>query len=118
MGMSMSVYVGPYLKVEVPDDKIDDLLDEFQDLVQDGRGESGENDADLYLIPNQDLPGVSRPMSFDRHEGDYKPIEFRSITEHVEECEAFTELVCPLLQELRENGFEFRECWGVVTGWF
>lgn len=115
MGMSISVYVGPYLQAEVPDDKINDLLDKFQELVQDGRGETGLDDDHLYLIPNVDLTGVSRPMTFERHGGDYKPFDLQNVAH---ECHAFTELVRPVQQELRTMGCEFKECWGVVTGWF
>jgi len=115
MGMSMSVYVGPYLQVEIPDDKIDDLLDKYQKLVQDGRGESGGNDADLYLIPNVDLPDVSRPMTFERDGGDYKPVNIQG---KMYECHAFSNLVRPVEQELSAIGCKYKECWGIVTGWF
>jgi hypothetical protein len=116
MGMALSVYIGPYLKVfDLPDEKVDELLSKHQNLVCDGRGESGCKDEHVYLIPNQKLPGVSRQMSFDKYSEESEPFEIPAVSH---ECYRFGVLAKPVIEDIRAMECGCKECWGIVTGWF
>lgn len=116
MSMNLSVYVGPYL--EIPDGD-DDLYWDHDDIVTDGRGEAAKDAEPLYLIPNREIPCVTREMSFDRHD-EYLvvPIVDRDVDGLLLEMDAFRDMAKPYLDALTESGGTFQLKWGIVCGVF
>lgn len=61
MSMNLSVYVGPYIQCENLDHE---MIEDWEHIVIDGRGEAGVDESTTYLIPNVKIPGINRPMTF------------------------------------------------------
>lgn len=112
MGMNLTVYVGPYLSVP-KDSGFDWML--WDSVVCDGRGEAGDGEPNLILIPNRKLEGVERAMSVDLH-GTH-PITQINPAAIVKESAAFSRLASEVIQWCDNHGIEIHEAWGVVPCW-
>lgn len=107
MGISLSVYVGPYLKCSP---SIGHDCDNLYDLI--GNGEC-VGDFDL-LGPNITMPEIQRQLKFARHQGNaVTPID--SI---VREMALFESQFAHDIREIRGDYHSVEVCWGVVPGWF
>lgn len=109
MSMDLRVYVGPYIEA---DGVSDEIIDRYESLLCSGRGELGVGEARKYLIPNCELAGVNRQMSFDRHD---EPPVFE-----IDDCDrertALRNIAEPFLESVRKNGGTAVTRWGVVCG--
>lgn len=111
--MHLSVYVGPYFVVSRS--VWEDVLDKWESLVRDGRGEAGVSEPDLILVPNRKLPGISRSMRVEIHgKQDMCEISGDDIRREVA---AFTSLANELLEWCEENDVHYVRTWGVVPCW-
>lgn len=112
MGCRLITYVGPYLMLPKDFEWYD-----FDSIVSDGRGESGDDDAFCCLIPNQKLEGIEREMSVDPHGGGQDVAHINPAT-IVRESAALSRLAAPLFKYCDENDIEISEAWGVVPQWY
>ena len=82
MGMTFSVYVGPYVKAYgARNGNERELLDSFDDILQDGRGEWGvydSSDNSLYVIPSDEVLDLNAHFGrvFSRDDADVVPLAF------------------------------------------
>ena len=110
MSISLHVYVGPYIEVwNCPQE----LIEKYDNILSDGRGESGASEARTFLIPNVDLKGVKRQLSWDRH-SECNPTEIPAISH---ECCRFDDLIRGFKTDVFEANGEFLTHWGVVPGY-
>lgn len=78
--MTFSVYVGPYVKsYGARNGNERELLDSFDDILQEGRGESGlcdSSDNSLYVIPSEEVLDMNAHLGrvFSRDEADVVPV--------------------------------------------
>lgn len=114
MSMHLTVYVGPYLVVP-KNSKFN--LDDWCEAFCSGRGESGYTEDGWYLIPNRDVDGIDRVMSFDRY-SDNDTVTSIDLGAQVYEMSAMRQLAAKLIAWCNENNVPFRVEWGVVPGWF
>ena len=111
MSINLQVYVGPYLEVR----NIDyELIEKYEAMIRDGRGESGSREEVRYVIPNVQMEGTSRQMTFDKY-SETPVIELDDINQ---EMRAFGKLIAPFLIGLGKAGGSFGAKWGVVCGYF
>lgn len=111
MGLSFSVYVGPYLVV--PESFNLYAVDGFDDIIWEaGRETRDSGDKRLYA-PNQALPGITRQKTFDRDDSGVS-ISIMGIDLYYE-IEAFKELIAPVIEHLRQNETTYWINWGIVT---
>lgn len=119
MGMSFSVYVGPYLHVQSARSAVDEYIaDQWSYLVRDGMMENNDDmDRSIWIL--QDCNGVfDRVCEFDRT-GDTPPetgITARSVGE---ETAKMTDWVSEIVKEIEEidEDAEVSIRWGVVCCW-
>ena len=110
MGMDLTVYVGPFLEVvDCDEDVWDELFEDIEELLHEGRGEAGNEECSKYLIPNCDVDGIERQMCFREH--DDLPVISLTPAEVQRELDCFKEHCSPLLA-LQGHDVVFR--WGVV----
>ena len=110
MSMNLTVYIGPYLIVPKTFEWYG-----FDSLVTDGRCEAGTDDAELYLIPNLDVQGISRQLQFDRHSE--TPVVSIEPVGVGEETMRFRTHVESLIVHCRRHKISVRMEWGVVPCW-
>lgn len=115
MSMHITVYLGPYLEVSGISQE---LVEEFESLVACGRGELRCGESHRYLVPNQPLEGVDRPLRLGRGEGDPPPPLDMSEAIMSWEKGKFYKGLTPLLERLKALEIDYRICWGVVCGIF
>ena len=114
MGMSLTVYVGPYLIVPKHSGFPVDWM-KWDTIVCDGRGEAGSDEKDLILIPNCKLDGIERTMQFERH-GEQDIVQISPAT-IVRESAAFSRLASEIFKWCDSHEVEIHEAWGVVPHW-
>lgn len=112
MGISLTVYIGPYFII--PKDSGFDWYD-WDAFVCDGRGEAGVGESDLILIPNRDLDGIDRDMHVDRL-GQQQVVNINPAT-IVRECGAFARMAGEVIKHCDDHGIEIRQAWGIVPCW-
>lgn len=111
MSGELSVYIGPYLVLPKDFD-----WEDFESIVTEGRGEYGIDDEKLTLVPNRDLPGISREMTIERTgEQQFSQINPATI---VRETAALSKLASPIFDYCDENDIEIMEAWGIVPRWY
>ncbi len=114
MGMNIYHYLGPALKVELPEsvDQWEDLLEEV--LHEALRGLNGEGDKSVaqFYGPNESREGYFQWSSDDWSEGRFLDIATLNIQA---EMAAFEKAWKPEIDKLREVGFKV-ECTYVVGG--
>lgn len=111
MSMNLTVYVGPYLRVvNCPDD----LVYKYESVVCDGRGELYTEDPDdvTYVVPNCDLPGVTRQLQFSRD--DDMPVIDIDDMDREKEMDAFRSVAWAFIDEAEAAGASVETRWGVV----
>lgn len=114
MSMHLSIYVGPYLIVP----KVTKVkLDKWTDVVHCGRGELTTTDDEWYLVPNCELPGVERKMTFDYCDEECAPLAI-SPGDHESEIDAMKGVCSELIEWLEKNHMPYVMRWGVVQGLF
>ena len=111
MGMSMSVYVGPYLVLPKDFDWWP-----FDEIVTCGRGESSMHDSNLILIPNRELENDERPKHFHKNGDNQDIVRLLSLTAEIE-VKLLAELAKPLVDHCIENGVSFHYEFGIVPSW-
>jgi hypothetical protein len=109
MSMNLSVYVGPYLEV---DRAFDFYANGFDSLLADGRMEAAEEGEPLRLIPNCDVPGITRQTAWDRYSD--MPVLAVGSEMIIAEKASFRELAAPVLRHCRELNIPVKLCWGAV----
>ena len=109
MSMQLSVYVGPFIWTRT---KNDELIDKHSAIVTEGRGELACDEAGQFVIPNAKLPGITRPLAFDK----YSHSPALSLRNDTGEMAAFEELAKPFTDDLKAAGIEYSMTWGVVCG--
>ena len=97
MGMNFYTYIGPYLILPKDFDWYP-----FDEIVTCGRCESGIDDKDLILIPNQKLESVKRETTFDKHGGDFEVTQINPAT-IVRENRMLNKLAKPLIDHCDQN---------------
>lgn len=112
MGMSLDIYVGPYMKVN-RSSGFD--WTKWEDCICNGRGEFGVGESDWILIPNQKLEGVERQMLFDRM--DSGVVWSIGPSDILREIDAFSSLASGAIRWCYENGAEWSRAWGIVPSW-
>lgn len=112
MGMNYKVYIGPYFVLS-KEDKFPWI--NWDSIVFEGRGESGVNENELILIPNQKLEGIEREMNFDL---DCDSIVEISPEEIDNEISAFVNLANEIIIYCNEKSIEIKRKWGIVPSWF
>lgn len=111
MGLSFSIYVGPYLVV--PESANLYAVDGFDDIVWEiGRETRKDGEKRLYA-PNQTLPGTTRQNMFDRDDSGVSVPIMRMELHY--EIEAFKELIKPVIEHLNKNETSHWINWGIVT---
>jgi hypothetical protein len=110
MSMNLSIYVGPYLEVAPSFEWYD-----WENVVTDGRMEARETGEQCFLIPNVNLPGIERRMSWERT--DETPVV--EMSEHCRDREiaAFAVLIVKLLKHMDAHCLQWSIKWGVVPCW-
>jgi len=112
MSVELHIYVGPYLEVHGIDR--DSVVFDFDDVIYDGRGEDGIDDSVKYLLPNIDLPGASRQMSFSK---DDEALVFEISSDDREtEMSAFIDITKELREYMTNSGIQFMIKWDIVCG--
>jgi hypothetical protein len=113
MGLNLSVYVGPYLEV-TGGSNARLLLESFDDVLTDGRGENGSGQHELILIPNQD---IGRQASFDKYEEIIQPIAIAASKVQLE-LEYMRDMANTFIAAHESTGGKCEVLWGVVCGMF
>ena len=107
MSAKLYVYVGPYAILPKDFD-----WHGFDEIIDDGRRDEGDNDEVLYLIPNKPLEPKARQMFW--HRGADLRVMHISWANIARECRLFRQLAEPLWRHCEEHGVEIREGWGIV----
>jgi hypothetical protein len=109
VSIQLSVYVGPYFVVPKGFDWF-----KFESLVCEGRGEVGSED-EMILVPNCNLPGVSRQMRFSRD--DETPVVAITPMAIARECNAFATAAIAVVNYCNRKQIDITTRWGVVPCW-
>ena len=112
MGISLTVYVGPYFILS-KNSKFN--WHDWESVVCDGLGEVGIDEPYLILIPNSRLEGITREMRIDS----YYPHTISHINPAaiVKETAAFVRLAKDVIRYCDNLEIDIKEAWGVVPNW-
>ena len=113
MSMHVSVYVGPYLRVKGM--KREDI-EKYEHILTDGIGEAGTSGDSLYLIPNCDVPGITRQLSFSQHDYPSPIADFEQRDET--DCFMAFALTNEFIAEATRSRAKIEVQWGIVCGVF
>lgn len=117
--MTFSVYVGPYVKAYgMPNGNDRGVLDSFDDILQEGRGESGlydSSDNSLYVIPSDEVLDLNAHLGrvFSRDEADVVPLAFTEsmMRRHIDQM---GNLANTFIAAVESCGGTCEVLWGVV----
>ena len=111
MSMDLYIYVGPYL--EVTPKPPAELVEQWEHLIYDGRGENGVDEEVGYLIPNVDI-GLDRHTTFSRFSSSTDVVDMWTRANSYREVQLMEEHCKEPAKEFSENGCSSRVKWGVV----
>ena len=115
MSMNLSVYVGPYVVAYgTRKGNERELLECFEDELQEGRGEAGSGDGKLYAIPNVEF---GRDVSWDKYDSDREPWAISASAVQLE-IEKMKNLANTFIAAIESSGGTCEVLWGVVCGVF
>lgn len=112
MSLNFSVYVGPYLVAYGTKGQVErDILEQFDDVLIDGRWEAGCDDDRLYVIPNDER--IYRETTWDRSNSDSIPC---NVTPHqiMREMRQMTDVAEKFIAAIEAAGGTCNIQWGVV----
>jgi len=114
MSLNFAVYVGPYVVAYGTRGAVEwELLESFDDILINGRGESGINSDRVYVIPNVELG--HRESSWDRQESDRAPTEIDE-KDVRGELKMMADLANTFIAAVESAGGTCEVKWGVVCG--
>ena len=117
MGMTFSVYVGPYVKAcGARNGNERELLDSFEDILQEGRGEAGvyrSDDNSLYAIPSAEIMEQGFGRQFTASESGESPVAVLE-KEVRRDIEMMGNLANTFIAAVESCGGKCEVLWGVV----